>query len=102
MVTGQVGLALHSVDDEELGLVSWGRSELDVRGEGRPSEADDPSSGDGAGDLLGAKRAVADQLGAAVYALLPLLLSSDSDDDGRALVAPSVVDGVDLGDLARD
>ena len=53
VVAGEVRFALYSVDDQDLGLSSWGRGELDVGGEGRSSEPHDTGGGDALDDLLG-------------------------------------------------
>ena len=51
VVTGEVRFALYSIDDQYLGLSSWGRGELDVGGEGRSSEPYDSGGGDALDDL---------------------------------------------------
>ena len=104
MVAGEVRLTLDGIDDEDLSLRSWGRGELDVRGEGRTAEAYDTCGADAVDDLLGLEGALLDEGRGAVDALFPLLLFAlcDGDDDGGALVAARIEEAVDLRDLACD
>ena len=51
VVAGEVRLTLYSIDDQDLGLSPRGRGELDVGGEGRPSEPYDTGGGDALDDL---------------------------------------------------
>ena len=104
MVAGEVGLTFDSVDDEDFGLSSWGRGELDVRGEGRAPEPNNTCSTDTVDDFLGGEGAVLDEGLGAVDPFFPFLFFAlgYGDDDGGALVAASVKEAVDLRDLACD
>ena len=104
MVAGEVGLTFDSVDDEYFGLSSWGRGELDVRGEGCAPEPNNTCSTDTVDDFLGGEGAVLDEGLGAVNPFFPFLFFAlgYGDDDGGALVAASVKEAVNLRDLACD
>lgn len=104
MVAGEVRLTLDGIDDEDLCFGSWGRGELDVRGEGRTAETYDTCGTDAVDDLLRLEGALLDEGRGAVNTLFPLLLFAlcDGDDDGGTLVAARIEEAVDLRDLACD
>ena len=96
MVVGEVGFALYTVDNQHFGFLARWRQQFHLRREACSTQTYDTRSGNLVHYFLGLKRAVALNVGSAVYLGEPFV-ALYINHDGGCSEARSVHDRVNLG-----
>ena len=101
MVSRQIGLALHRIDDDAFGLERGRRTKLHLRREAGTTHTDDAGIRNLLDDFFGRKLAFLDQRIAAVDALLPFV-SLYIYKYSRFRISTGIDNGINLGNLSAD